>query len=1279
MKTKVFRLHSAILFVFSIFLLLSFSSCNSSPLSSVAPTAKQGVLDLSEWNTQSPVSLDGEWEFYWNQLLSPQDFESENLPHPDGWIEFPGVWKNYILNEKPLPAKGYATFRLKIKLPSSSSSSWGFYIPYMLLSYQMWGNDSLLSSNGQVGNTSENEVVKMRLHSATLHGVESTLNIIIQISNFADPGGGGIQESLQIGTPLQVQNIREQKIALNILLAGAIFVMGLYNFALFASRREERSPLFLGLFCLLLTLRLVGTRDSFIVEKISLLDSFSFYTESLIGGYIFFLFDLFLQRLFPEEFWIKVIYFVTVVTGVWTLITLIGGLHLTLFFAPWMRFYIAGVNIYILYTLVIAYKNKRNGSLLILLGSSILLGTLMFDIAWKLHLTYEGGFVQYGLFTFVLFNSLVLANRFSQDFLLSKQLSKKLMQSQESLEEIVNQRTHALKESEKRLQLALDNAALGIWENNFKTGESFFSLRYAEILGYDWTEIKGRPEIWEETLYPEDYERVMDAMSAYLNGDQHFYDIEYRIQSKTGNIKWLHIRGKVFERDANGLPIRILGTVQDITRSKYLKEHSIQAEKEASVDRFLTHISHELRTPLNGIIGLSETLLSGVLGKLSVEAQENLKIIIKSGRRLSHLIAGILDLAQTKKQELKLQIQSVSVFDIVNQTLKLAEGWKGEQKVHLHNYVPEQLSAAAADPARLQQILINLIDNALKYTTTGEIVVNARLIESDTPEILLSVSDTGVGIPEQDLERIFEEFEQGSNKVHSKGSGIGLSLVQNLVELHGGNIQVESILRQGTTFHFTLPCWNAENFSDSTAPDTKYSTKPHKEGANSGGWHIWSKNSTSLTTLSQEAEVRVLVVDDEIVNREVVKQMLRKPGYSTHEVAGGSEALSYLETHEVDLILLDLMMPEMSGYEVLKILRESYSFHELPVLVLTANHQTEALIQALKEGANDYLTKPFAHEELLARMENMLRLRRHEELNQELEHSQALEQELSLSRYRLLKVIDFAGIALIAITQSGSIRFCNQKATSLIQGGTQNGAEEWLGQSIESLFPELLTQLRPLFEQHSKQEIITHGEVFQDSTPDMSTLQFKTRLCLEETQTSVHLTASMFEFSEEFGAVLSLVSQQENSERSQNLSPEAVSALHTLSQWFGENPPRKDSILDSASPERLEQKSISKTEELREAVAQVMCLSVLLWKAGTQKNNAELAQESGLWTVSQDGSSARAITLQRYLNLKTLPRKPKWEIVLKTAEYVLEHVPGESFQCSELKQAVQRVRHALHS
>ncbi len=408
-------------------------------------------------------------------------------------------------------------------------------------------------------------------------------------------------------------------------------------------------------------------------------------------------------------------------------------------------------------------------------------------------------------------------------------------------------------------------------------------------------------------------------------------------------------------------------------------KEAAEAANEAK-NQIMANTSHELRTPLHGIINLADLIRIGASGPVSPQAVQDLEMIINSASRLNSLVNDILDFSKLQKQQLEIQHKPVDLFQVTENSLALLKPLHREKPIDLQNELTKDLPLVDGDEDRIQQILLNLLGNALKFTESGEVRLSA-VVQDGWVEV--AVADTGIGIPQDKQERIFDAFEQGdasTERTHG-GTGLGLSVAKQLVELHGGRIWLESVVGQGSVFRFTLPCSSA---SEQERKEPVFSKKTNTTKA----LPVAVAAPIAAPVVEEEpglepnvdllvddpSEFTILVVDDEPINRQVLRSQLEMVGYRVEVAIDGLQGLKLLEKLNPQVILLDVMMPRLSGYQTCYRIRQKYSASEMPIILLTAKDQPEDTVRGFQHGANDYLTKPFSREELLIRVRFHLKL-----------------------------------------------------------------------------------------------------------------------------------------------------------------------------------------------------------------------------------------------------------------------------------------------------------------
>jgi len=379
-------------------------------------------------------------------------------------------------------------------------------------------------------------------------------------------------------------------------------------------------------------------------------------------------------------------------------------------------------------------------------------------------------------------------------------------------------------------------------------------------------------------------------------------------------------------------------------------------------DEFLARVTHELRTPLHGMAGIIDAFRMGDFGTLSERQSYHLSLLESSGRRLLSMVNSILDFSQQRKHQPASDPRPIVLKETVDFLLpsfysQLAPG------VALLNHVSAELPAALGDEVKFEEVLQHVLQNAIQHTRSGTVTLDAEVRDV---QVVLIVRDTGEGIPTEKLGQLFSPFHQVSDidTRTSGGLGLGLAVSRQLVQQMGGRLDLASSEGEGTTVRIGLP----------VCPPTKAQYFQAKRidrasllDALPAG--IRGPRESEPSAPVSPGAIQVLIVDDEPINLLVLRSFLSKAGYSIIEAASGPQALERLAESVVDLVILDIMMPGMSGYEVCARIRERFTPARLPVILLTAKNQIDDLLQGYRAGASDFLTKPFQRDELRARME----------------------------------------------------------------------------------------------------------------------------------------------------------------------------------------------------------------------------------------------------------------------------------------------------------------------
>jgi len=497
------------------------------------------------------------------------------------------------------------------------------------------------------------------------------------------------------------------------------------------------------------------------------------------------------------------------------------------------------------------------------------------------------------------------------------------------------------KELKANIEHAQELARVGAWTLNLTSNKldcSPFMSSIFELERGDKIDSLGR---YLSMTHPRDQEKIAIALRNACASDKPL-DVDHRIILDSGNIKYVSLRGHV-EKNLKGIPKTVRGTTQDITDRKMveiLQQEKDLSEKSARMRQdFLARTSHEIRTPLNPILVLTNMLKQTPLNE---EQREYMEIIHNAGETLLALVNDILDLAKIEAGKISFNSQPFRLERVMESISDMMEIKAREKHLQLQLKLDPRLEGPLlGDSVRLLQILLNLVGNAIKFTHAGKIVVKVKPIQEfgDEVRVRFSVKDTGIGIPKDQLQVIFGSFQQVGNPTHSaQGVGLGLSIVRQLVHLQNGTISVKSEPGQGSVFMFELPFQRAEK---------------HQIPLEIGNKHRGFDRSKVVN-------LRILLVEDNPLNQMVTNKLLSDWGTKVTIANNGLEAIEALRRQPFDLILMDIQMPEMDGYEATRFIRAEMPppIDNIPIIALTANAFSGSDDECLKVGMNDYLSKP---------------------------------------------------------------------------------------------------------------------------------------------------------------------------------------------------------------------------------------------------------------------------------------------------------------------------------
>lgn len=490
----------------------------------------------------------------------------------------------------------------------------------------------------------------------------------------------------------------------------------------------------------------------------------------------------------------------------------------------------------------------------------------------------------------------------------------------------------------------------GSWEADLVTGQNYWSDEAFRIFGLNPDSPGPDTELFSKMIHPDDMHLYISHIKDAIN-NRNPASFDLRIVLPDGKIKFIHAIGKPFE-DLTGRVVKLYGAIMDIDAQKKNEQELIKAKEEAEMaavakSQFLSTMSHEIRTPMNAVIGFTHLLLQQ---NPKPEQMEYLNILKFSAENLLVLINDILDFSKIEAGKIEFEEVDFNISALLENIRSGNIQTAQDKGIALKVETDKALDLTViGDPVRLGQILTNLVSNAVKFTEVGEVIISAKISNRDRESVTIhfEVADTGIGIPTDKIANIFESFTQATSDTTRKygGSGLGLTITKRLLELQKSSIQVRSKHGEGSTFYFSLTF--------------KISARQLKQ--QDGG--------AVANTLSLKG-MKLLIVEDNAVNVFLMKNFMKQWEIDYDVAENGMIAYELVQKNEYDLILMDLQMPVMDGYEATAKIRQlpDPKYQSLPIVALTASAMLDIKDIAFQVGMNDYVSKPFMPNELFAKI-----------------------------------------------------------------------------------------------------------------------------------------------------------------------------------------------------------------------------------------------------------------------------------------------------------------------
>jgi len=941
------KLHCSIIPHFIIALLITLSlmglpGCSIDLSGKKPPNAVAGVLDLRDWDfaRDGNVLLKGEAEFYWMKMLEPDDFMTAGKAGQPDFLQIPGPWKGQTLRGKRLPGPGYATYRLTI-LVNNPEQILGMKFLQMSEACMIYINGRMVEARGVTGTSTgtTTPAYSRGMISFSTSG-KNTLELIINASNYFEKMGAA---TILLGRNDDIQRHKEDMVATDIFLFSTILLMGLYHLSMFLFRKKDKSTLYFGVYCLLIAYFTVYNGERFIFNIFPGADWDFVYRLMHLSVFISVaFFGMFLHALFPQEFPQPVVRILQITGALFSLVVIAAPLNIyPRTMAPYQVIIILAC-VYTIYALISAARHGRDGSIIFLGGFFILFMTVVNDVLSDNKIIHTGNIIPLGLFIFIFSQTWILSIRFSRSFAAVERLSGELQEKNIELSKTWYYLTNVFN--------SLPSMLISVNREVTVTQWNTAAERYSGIPASNAISKK----LWDIVPHLGNYRAVFNRVFETNMPE------ELRMESVEDNKgkKYFNISiNPLHYDDIEGLVVR----VDDMTELEKKDSQLRQAQKMEIIGTLAGGLAHDFNNVLGGISG-GVSLIKHDLGKPDINIpriMEMATLLEESSVRAASLVQQLLSLSRKHEPS----PVPVDLNRVLARVLHIC-ATSFDKSIEIRSVGFGERAMVKADPAQIEQVILNLCINASHAMTImrkedepegGALTVSIERIYADKffcethPEAhpgrywMISHRDTGVGMDSKTIAKIFDPFF--STKKTGKGTGLGLAMVYNTVQQHGGFIDVYSEPGYGSTFNVFLPeLEDGEITANETAPE-----QPIEKGAG-----------------------LILLVDDEEAIRRTAAHMLEEFGYRVLTAVNGEEAIGIFRNRHKDIraVVLDMAMPRKSGMETFMEMKTIDP--SVKVLLTSGFRQDERVQKIMAHGVDEFIQKPYTMVDLSRKIKKII-------------------------------------------------------------------------------------------------------------------------------------------------------------------------------------------------------------------------------------------------------------------------------------------------------------------